>query len=39
MNGHFGTRSLNDDGTWKDLMKIKKLEEDLYTETHKRDIL
>jgi hypothetical protein len=23
----------------RDLMKIKKLEEDLYTETHKRDIL
>lgn len=23
MNGHFATRSLNEDGTWKDLMKMK----------------
>ncbi|UCS93636.1 transketolase [Echinicola marina] len=23
MNGHFATRSLNDDGTWKDLRKMK----------------
>ena len=24
MNGHFGTRSLNEDGSWKDLTKMKK---------------
>jgi len=29
MNGHFGTRSLNDDGTWKDLMKIKNSSADI----------
>jgi len=29
MNGHFGTRSLNDDGTWKDLMKQKNSSADI----------
>ena len=25
MNGHYATRSLNDDGSWKDLTKIKNI--------------
>lgn len=29
MNGHFGTRSLNADGTWKDLTKIKNSSADI----------
>jgi 2-oxoisovalerate dehydrogenase E1 component len=29
MGGHFGTRSLNDDGTWKDLTKIKNSSADI----------
>ncbi|MCW8897517.1 MAG: thiamine pyrophosphate-dependent enzyme [Flavobacteriales bacterium] len=29
MNGHFGTRSLNPDGTWKDLTKIKNSSADI----------
>jgi pyruvate/2-oxoglutarate/acetoin dehydrogenase E1 component/TPP-dependent pyruvate/acetoin dehydrogenase alpha subunit len=29
MNGHFGTRSLNEDGTWKDLTKIKNSSADI----------
>jgi TPP-dependent pyruvate/acetoin dehydrogenase alpha subunit len=29
MGGHFGTRSLNDDGTWKDLTKIKNSSPDI----------
>lgn len=29
MNGHFGTRSLNDDGTWKDLTKMKNTSADI----------
>jgi TPP-dependent pyruvate/acetoin dehydrogenase alpha subunit len=29
MNGHFGTRSLNDDGTWKDLTKMKNSSADI----------
>lgn len=29
MGGHFGTRSLNQDGTWKDLMKIKNSSPDI----------
>src|ERR1017187_2855448 len=29
MGGHFGTRSLNPDGTWKDLMKIKNSSSDI----------
>ncbi len=29
MNGHFGTRSLNEDGTWKDLTKIKNSSSDI----------
>ncbi|TND08327.1 MAG: pyruvate/2-oxoglutarate dehydrogenase complex, dehydrogenase component beta subunit [Bacteroidetes bacterium] len=29
MNGHFATRSLNDDGTWKDLTKIKNSSADI----------
>ena len=29
MNGHFATRSLNDDGTWKDLTQIKNISSDI----------
>ncbi|MCB0400953.1 MAG: transketolase [Flavobacteriales bacterium] len=29
MNGHFGTRSLNDDGSWKDLTKMKNSSADI----------
>lgn len=29
MNGHFATRSLNDDGSWKDLTKIKNISSDI----------
>lgn len=29
MNGHFATRSLNDDGTWKDLLAIKNSSSDI----------
>jgi pyruvate/2-oxoglutarate/acetoin dehydrogenase E1 component/TPP-dependent pyruvate/acetoin dehydrogenase alpha subunit len=29
MTGHFGTRSLNKDGSWKDLMKIKNSSSDI----------
>lgn len=29
MNGHFATRSLNEDGTWKDLTKIKNSSSDI----------
>lgn len=29
MTGHFATRSLNDDGTWKDLTKIKNISADI----------
>jgi TPP-dependent pyruvate/acetoin dehydrogenase alpha subunit len=29
MNGHFGTRSLNEDGTWKDLTKMKNSSSDI----------
>ena len=29
MGGHFGTRSLNDDGSWKDLTKIKNSSADI----------
>ena len=29
MNGHFGTRSLNEDGTWKDLTKQKNSSSDI----------
>ncbi|MCH7409898.1 thiamine pyrophosphate-dependent enzyme [Belliella sp. DSM 111904] len=29
MNGHFATRSLNDDGTWKNLMNIKNSSADI----------
>lgn len=29
MGGHFGTRSLNDDGSWKDLTKIKNSSPDI----------
>ena len=29
MNGHYGTRSLNNDGTWKDLTKIKNSSADI----------
>lgn len=29
MNGHFGTRSLNEDGSWKDLMKMKNSSADI----------
>ena len=29
MNGHFATRSLNDDGSWKDLTKIKNSSADI----------
>ena len=29
MNGHFSTRSLNEDGSWKDLMKIKNSSSDI----------
>ncbi len=29
MGGHFGTRSLNPDGSWKDLMKIKNSSSDI----------
>ncbi|WP_373495729.1 thiamine pyrophosphate-dependent enzyme [Aquiflexum sp.] len=29
MNGHFATRSLNDDGTWKNLMSIKNSSADI----------
>jgi len=29
MNGHFGTRSLNPDGTWKDLTKMKNSSADI----------
>ena len=29
MNGHFSTRSLNDDGTWKDLTQIKNISSDI----------
>ena len=29
MGGHFGTRSINDDGTWKDLTKIKNSSADI----------
>ncbi len=29
MNGHYATRSLNEDGTWKDLTKIKNLSCDI----------
>lgn len=29
MNGHFATRSLNEDGTWKDLTKIKNISSDI----------
>ncbi len=29
MTGHFGTRSLNEDGTWKDLMKMKNSSSDI----------
>lgn len=29
MNAHFGTRSLDDDGNWKDLMKIKNSTSDI----------
>jgi pyruvate/2-oxoglutarate/acetoin dehydrogenase E1 component/TPP-dependent pyruvate/acetoin dehydrogenase alpha subunit len=29
MNGHFGTRSLNEDGSWKDLTKIKNSSADI----------
>lgn len=29
MNGHFGTRSLNEDGTWKDLTKMKNSSADI----------
>jgi 2-oxoisovalerate dehydrogenase E1 component len=29
MNGHYGTRSLNDDGTWKDLKNIKNSSSDI----------
>lgn len=29
MNGHFATRSLNEDGTWKDLIQIKNISSDI----------
>lgn len=29
MNGHFATRSLNEDGSWKDLTKIKNISPDI----------
>jgi pyruvate/2-oxoglutarate/acetoin dehydrogenase E1 component/TPP-dependent pyruvate/acetoin dehydrogenase alpha subunit len=29
MNGHFATRSLNEDGTWKNLTKIKNISSDI----------
>lgn len=29
MNGHFSTRSLNEDGSWKDLTKIKNISSDI----------
>ncbi|HAY3551685.1 transketolase [Elizabethkingia meningoseptica] len=29
MNGHFATRSLNEDGSWKDLTKIKNISSDI----------
>ena len=29
MNGHFATRSLNEDGTWKDLTQIKNISSDI----------
>ena len=29
MNGHFATRSLNDDGTWRDLTQIKNISSDI----------
>jgi len=29
MNGHFGTRSLNEDGSWKDLTKMKNSSSDI----------
>ena len=31
MNSHFATRSLNDDGTWKDLTQIKNISSDIST--------
>ena len=31
MNGHFATRSLNEDGTWKDLTQIKNISSDIST--------
>jgi TPP-dependent pyruvate/acetoin dehydrogenase alpha subunit len=31
MNGHFATRSLNEDGSWKDLTKIKNISSDIST--------
>ncbi|MDO5616209.1 MAG: thiamine pyrophosphate-dependent enzyme [Cruoricaptor ignavus] len=29
MNGHYGTRTLNEDGSWKDLTKIKNISSDI----------
>ena len=29
MNGHYGTRSLNEDGSWKDLTQIKNISSDI----------
>ena len=29
MNGHYATRSLNEDGSWKDLTKIKNISSDI----------
>ena len=31
MNGHFATRSLNEDGSWKDLTKMKNISSDIST--------
>lgn len=31
MNGHFGTRSINEDGSWKNLMEIKNSSSDVST--------
>ena len=31
MNSHFATRSLNEDGTWKDLTQIKNISSDIST--------
>lgn len=35
MNGHFATRSLNSDGSWKDLTKLKTLHQIFHQLDHK----